>query len=132
MITLYLNEQTKLKFAENKILNEDFNYEDFKNWLVRKIKGYSVAEVDALAKKVQNIDSHESKLDVLDAINDAIKANTEAAAKTSDVNKKNYIKANIEALNLLKTKANEFSIVDKSSTDNDDSDTRVVKIDRYT
>jgi hypothetical protein len=132
MVTLYLNEETKLKFAENKILNEDFNYEDFKNWLVRKIKGYSVAEVDALAKKVKDIDSHESKLDTLNAINDAIKANTEAAAKTTDVNKKNYIKANIEALNLLKTKANEFSIVDKSSTDNDDSDTRVVKIDRYT
>jgi hypothetical protein len=131
MVTLYLNEETKLKFAENKILNEDFNYEDFKNWLVRKIKGYSVAEVDALAKKVKDIDSHESKLDTLNAINDAIKANTEAAAKTTDVNKKNYIKANIEALNLLKTKANEFSIVDKDPVNNDD-DTRVVKIDRYT
>jgi hypothetical protein len=131
MVTLYLNEETKLKFAENKILNEDFNYEDFKNWLVRKIKGYSVAEVDALAKKVKDIDSHESKLDTLNAINDAIKANTEAAAKTTDVNKKNYIKANIEALNLLKTKANEFSIVDKDPVNNDE-DTRVVKIDRYT
>jgi hypothetical protein len=130
MITVYLNEEAKLKFIENKILNEGFNYEDFKNWLVRKIKGYSVAEVDALAKKVQNIDSHESKIDTINEINDAIKDNNIAAAQTSDINKKKYIKLNIEALNVLKAKANEFSIVGKTPDDNEDA--RVIKIDRYT
>lgn len=55
-------------------LSENFSYDEFVSWATRKLKGYSVKDVDILAKKVVAIDSHEKKIEVIEKITEAIES----------------------------------------------------------
>ena len=104
------------------ILNEEFSYESFISWAARKLKGVSIKEIDHLAKRVSNIDTHEEKIDCIDRIKDAIKAATEKydAKKKEDAEKKDdpvhkneveYLEEHLSILKALLSKAQSFNII---------------------
>lgn len=105
-----------------KLLDEEFSYESFISWAARKVKGYSVKEIDHLAKIVMNIKTHEEKTDVVERIREAISSGEVTLAKaqkeyninktSSDKkNKVEYLKDHQEILKTLLSKASSFNII---------------------
>jgi hypothetical protein len=107
------------------LLNEEFSYESFVSWAARKLKGYSVKEIDHLAKRVVNIDTHEEKTDVIERIREAVVSGKEKVKKQKEKldnaendsdkdlakNEYNYMKEHLDILNVLLSKAQTFNIV---------------------
>jgi formyltetrahydrofolate synthetase len=121
--TILLSEATLLAEQEQQIMNEEFSYESFITWATRKLKGYSVKEIDHLAKRVVNIDTHEEKTDVIERIRDAVKEANEKLAKKVEAakdkkddevaqNEVKYMKEHLGILRVLLSKAQSFNIVD--------------------
>src|SRR5690349_1854438 len=119
---ILLNEKTLADQQEQAVLNEEFSYESFITWATRKLKGYSVREIDHLAKRVVNIDTHEEKTDVIERIRDAIKEANEKLVKREEAakdkkddevvqNELKYMKEHLSILNVLLSKAQSFNIV---------------------
>jgi len=118
---ILLTERVILEREGMKMMNEEFSVESFMTWATRKAKGYSIAEIDHLARRVVAIKTHEEKTDCISRIRDALKAAnaklTEArnAPKRASVDGKNkikYLQEHIEILNALLSRAEEFSILD--------------------
>ena len=119
---ILLNEKTLAEQQDQAILNEEFSYESFITWATRKLKGYSVREIDHLAKRVVNIDTHEEKTDVIERIRDAIKEANEKLVKREEAakdkkddevvqNELKYMKEHLSILIVLLSKAQSFNIV---------------------
>ena len=121
--TIILDESKVLESQAKEImLSEEFSYESFISWATRKLKGYSVKEIDHLAKRVVNIDTHEEKTDVIERIRDALKAAKEKLEKRKEYahehkddevaqNDLKYMEEHVEILNVLLSKAQSFNIV---------------------
>ena len=122
-----LSEEALLSRQEQQIMNEEFSYESFVSWAARKLKGYSVKEVDHLAKRVINIDTHEEKTEVIERIRDALRAAEEKLEKQKEKvaeikkdGKENpverdqlkYMQEHVGILKVLLSKAQAFNIVD--------------------
>ena len=133
---IILSEEALAAHEEQRILNEEFSYESFVSWAARKLKGYSVKEIDHLAKRVVNIGTHEEKTDVIERIRDAITAGKEKLEKAVEKSKEKpedevlkndvkYMKEHLSILNVLLSKAQTFNIVDhleaKKNRENGDS-----------
>lgn len=108
---------------ERILLEGSFSAESFMTWAVRKLKGYSVAEVDHLAKRAVNLESHEEKTDLLERIREAVKANEKKiASKKADIadNPKDeklkdelqYLNDHVSVLKTLIVKVQSFNIID--------------------
>ena len=114
----------------NKIitLNESFSdtIESFQTWATRKLKGYSVGEIDHLANKVKSIDSEVEKRAALERIEDALKAARTTLSKATNESKRRELRLQIEVLTQLKSKANSFSVIDGKDAPKDDGDRREV------
>ena len=113
--------------VSQQIMNEEFSYESFVSWAARKLKGYSVKEIDHLAKRVINIDTHEEKTEVIERIRDALRAAEEKLEKQKEKvaeikkdGKENpverdqlkYMQEHVGILKVLLSKAQAFNIVD--------------------
>ena len=121
--TILLNEAEIIAFQQKQImLSEEFSYESFISWAARKLKGYSVKEIDHLAKRVVSIDTHEEKTDVIERIREAIESgNKELEKKKEQVskdenneaikNEEKYMEEHLEILRVLLSKAQSFNIV---------------------
>ena len=122
-----LSEEALLSRQEQQIMNEEFSYESFVSWAARKLKGYSVKEIDHLAKRVINIDTHEEKTEVIERIRDALRAaeeklekQKEKVAEIKEDGKENpverdqlkYMQEHVGILKVLLSKAQAFNIVD--------------------
>lgn len=122
-----LSEEALLSRQEQQIMNEEFSYESFVSWAARKLKGYSVKEIDHLAKRVINIDTHEEKTEVIERIRDALRAAEEKLEKQKEKvaeikkdGKENpverdqlkYMQEHVGILKVLLSKAQAFNIVD--------------------
>jgi hypothetical protein len=128
-------------------LCEDFSYESFVSWAARKLKGYSVKEIDHLAKRVVNIDTHEEKTDVIERIRDAIKSAQAKVDKikedlqkepddTANKEQKKYMEEHLSILKVLLSKAQAFNIVDhlegKKNPPSEGDEKKVYRIDDNT
>ena len=120
--TIFLEDIQVLREEDERILNEEFSYESFLTWATRKLKGYSVKEIDHLAKRVVNIDTHEEKTDVIERIRDAIKEGKEKLEKKKQdleedkesislKNEVKYMQEHLSILNVLLSKAQSFNLV---------------------
>jgi Mg2+ and Co2+ transporter CorA len=122
---IILDREAPLIRQEQQIINEEFSYESFVSWAARKLKGYSIKEIDYLAKRVVNIDTHEEKTEVIERIRDALRAaeeelEKEQVAKTKKDGKEDtakrdqlkYMQEHISILKVLLSKAQSFNIVD--------------------
>lgn len=122
-----LSEEALLSRQEQQIMNEEFSYESFVSWAARKLKGYSVKEIDHLAKRVINIDTHEEKTEVIERIRDALRAAEEKLEKqkekVAEIKKDGkdnpverdqlkYMQEHVGILKVLLSKAQAFNIVD--------------------
>lgn len=122
-----LSEEALLSRQEQQIMNEEFSYESFVSWAARKLKGYSVKEIDHLAKRVISIDTHEEKTEVIERIRDALRAAEEKLEKQKEKvaeikkdGKENpverdqlkYMQEHVGILKVLLSKAQSFNIVD--------------------
>jgi len=121
MQPILLTEKVILQREEMKMMNEEFSIESFMTWAVRKAKGFSIAEIDHLARRVVGIKTHEEKTDCIERIRDAIKAanikltaarNAPKRASVDGKNKIEYLQEHIEILNNLLSRAQEFNIID--------------------
>ena len=142
---ILLNEKTLANQQEQAVLNEEFSYESFITWATRKLKGYSVREIDHLAKRVVNIDTHEEKTDVIERIRDAIKEANEKLVKREEAakdkkddevvqNELKYMKEHLSILNVLLSKAQSFNIVNhlenkKNQSSGGGEDNNKIRID---
>lgn len=125
---ILLSEERLLAAQEQQIMNEEFSYESFVSWAARKLKGYSVKEIDHLARRVVDIEKHEEKIDVIERIRDALRAAEEKLekqqAKVREIKEKEgkdnpverdqlrYMQEHIGILKVLLSKAQSFNIVD--------------------
>jgi Mg2+ and Co2+ transporter CorA len=123
---IILDREALLTRQEQQIMNEEFSYESFVSWAARKLKGYSIKEIDYLAKRVVNIDTHEEKTEVIERIRDALRAAEEELEKkqftktkcisckedTAKRDQLKYMQEHIGILKVLLSKAQSFNIVD--------------------
>lgn len=120
---LLADELLKDPEEERILLEAGFSAESFMTWAVRKLKGYSVAEVDHLAKRAVNLESHEEKTDLLERIREAVKANEKKiASKKSEISKDpkeeklkeelQYLQDHVSVLKTLIAKVQAFNIID--------------------
>ena len=122
MKPIFLSISNLNETVKNQILKEEFSYNAFIAWAARKIKGYSVKEIDVLARGVINIKTHEEKTDIVKKIREAqnlaqAKLEKEKAKLTKDSSEEEkndvkYLEEHNEILNVLMTKAQAFNIVD--------------------
>lgn len=128
------------------ILREEFSVESFMSWATRKLKGYSVKEIDNLARRVVHVSSHEEKTDLIERIREsersAKKSLDETREKLSkdpkDVKLKEreeYLKDHIQVLSTLEGKVKTFNVIDhhekrKDKDESDKEDERKSKIYR--
>lgn len=98
-----------------------FNYEGFMTWATRKLKGYSVAEIDHMAKRITTISTHEEKTDCIERVQDATTAAKKEMdafqakmdrKKPDDVNKLAYLKEHLSILQRLLERAKTFDIIE--------------------
>jgi predicted nucleic acid-binding Zn-ribbon protein len=117
---IFLTEAATLALELEKIINEEFSVESFMTWATRKLKGYSVAEIDHLARRVVNIKTHEEKTDCIARIQQALREAREKMSqfqskmdkkKEEDNQKLEYMKEHMEVLNQLLSRANGFNIL---------------------
>jgi 6-phosphogluconate dehydrogenase len=117
---IFLTETAVLALEEQKMMNEEFSVESFMTWATRKLKGYSVAEIDHLARRVVNIKTHEEKTDCIARIQQALREAREKMSqfeskmdkkKEEDNQKLVYMKEHLEVLNQLLSRAQGFNIL---------------------
>lgn len=101
----------------NIILEEDFKevINSFTIYAERRLKGYSVREIDSLATKAKAVNSEVSKREVLIKVDTALKAAKEKLAKpklTDDTKKE--LRLQIQVLGELKNKVNSFKVIEPS------------------
>lgn len=116
-------------------INEEAFGDTVDSWYAyaeRRLKGYSVTEIDVLAKKAKSIDSEVKKRDTLSRIDAAITdAKASLAKDGKNEEKAKELRLQLTVLAQLKTKVNAFKVVDDSEGDKgkDDEDSRSDKID---
>jgi hypothetical protein len=93
------------------LMKEDFNWQDIKTFVERKIKGYSSGEVDSIVNKLKTMDSEEKKRDLLARTEAAIKDANEAKSKTTDSDKLRELTLQLEILSTLKSKISAFNVI---------------------
>ena len=111
------------------VLNEAFadTIDSFKTWAERKLKGYSIGEIDVLANKVKAIGSEVEKREVLERIEDALKAARSTLSKSTNEAKRRELRLQIEVLGQLKSKAMSFNVLgEKEPSDSDEGNRREV------
>lgn len=140
----FISYDEDIQLLEETVLHEEFSYESFKTWATRKLKGYSIAEIDHLAKRAISVDTHEEKIDLLERIRDAIKESQEKLNKLSKEKaeddaarqKLQYLKDHVSILKTLESKVNAFSIIDhleeKKNAESDTSNAKHIHIDDNT
>jgi hypothetical protein len=96
------------------VLAEDFDsaMDSFTSYAERKLRGYSVKEIDVLAKAAKTIDSEVKKRETLERINNALVDARAALVKAKDTDKKKELRTQIEVLTELKTKVAAFKVVE--------------------
>lgn len=115
MSSLFIKDITTLEESHNSNTLTESNYKDvmdsFLSYAERKLTGYSVKEIDVLAKKAKAVDSEVKKREVLIRINDASKASKDklANSKTTDDQRKE-LRLQIQVLSELKNKVNAFKV----------------------
>jgi hypothetical protein len=99
---------------EESVLVEDFDstIDSFISYAERKLRGYSVKEIDVLAKAAKSVDSEVKKRDTLERINNALTDARAALVKAKDTDKKKELRIQIEVLTELKTKVTAFKVVE--------------------
>ena len=101
--------------TEEAILSEDFE-DTVDSWLStaeRKLTGYSVREIDVIAKKAKHIDSEVKKRAVLERIDDAVKdARTTISDSKTDEKKRKGLRLQLQVLGELRQKVNAFKVTD--------------------
>ena len=110
------------------ILKEEMSFESFKTWAARQVKGYSVGEVDHLARRAYNLKSHSDKLDLIERISDATKDASEKLAKEDDNTKKEMLRSHITVLNKIKSVATAYDPT-QTHEENKAKDQKTVTID---
>lgn len=113
------------------ILYEDIEetMNDFHHYIERKMRGYSVGQVDTLASRAKKVNSEVAKREVLDDIDDALKDAREVLADSTDDKKKRNLRMQITVLNELKSKVKSFKVVDNHEKEKDDVERRKVNLD---
>lgn len=126
-----LNENYTIKFLGNLLedieevfdINEGFldKFSEVKNFIERKMKGFSTGELDHLIRKASNLSTEKEKVEVLEEIKDALYSardklsDLEHTEKTPQVERKiDGLKYHIEALNKIKMKAQSINIIDNA------------------
>lgn len=115
MSSLFIKDIVSLEESHNSNTLTESNYKDvmdsFLSYAERKLTGYSVKEIDVLAKKAKAVDSEVKKREVLIRINDASKASKDklANSKTTDDQRKE-LRLQIQVLSELKNKVNAFKV----------------------
>lgn len=115
MSNLFIKDIISLEESHNSNTLTESNYKDamdsFLSYAERKLTGYSVKEIDVLAKKAKAVDSEVKKREVLIRINDASKASKDKLvnSKTTDDQRKE-LRLQIQVLSELKNKVNAFKV----------------------
>ena len=124
-MTLFIKEALRTpESAETPIiLREDWEdtLTSFTTYAERKLKGFSVGEIDHLATKAKDVDSEVKKRDVLERIEDALKDARKALADTNKADKQKELRIQIQVLGELKTKVNAFKVTDDEPTKTHDN-----------
>lgn len=100
----------------------------------RKLTGYSVGEIDSLAKKAKRIKSEKDKREVLAQIHSAEEKAKETLNKTKDEGKKVELKLQLQVLSELKNKVKSFNVLDDESREKEhhfNSNKEKIKLDAY-
>jgi hypothetical protein len=141
---VFLTEEASLELEAAKLMNEEFSAESFMTWATRKLKGYSVAEIDHLAKRAVNIKTHEEKTDLIERIRDAVTAankklidfrKTMDKTKEVDRHKEEYLKEHLSVLQALLSRSQSFNILahlDNEKKEQEEERRRVFKIGHNT
>lgn len=117
---ILISEEVSLAREHTKLINEEWSYQSFMTWAIRKAKGFAVSEIDYLARQVVNLSSHEERFDLLVRIRDAINAANlklhkaiKDASKGSqeDQNRITYLRDHVAILRTLEQKALAFDII---------------------
>ena len=100
------------------VLNEDYGdmIDSFISYAERRLTGYSVKEVDVLAKKAKAVDNEVDKRATLTRIEEAIKSAKEklSNSKLTEDQRKD-IRLQIQVLGELKAKVNSFKVAEDHS-----------------
>lgn len=113
------------------ILKEDFEdtMTSFLTMATRKLKGYSVGEIDHLAKKARAVNSEVGKRDLLERINDALN-DARKALKGAKADKQKELRTQIQVLGELKAKVSAFSVTgDAKEKEDDDKNKEIIDLD---
>lgn len=114
-MTVFLKEQT------DKIISEEFSWNDFKIYIDRKLKGYSHGEIDYLASKATNLNTHTDKQELLVKIYAAKDVARDKLHKTTDPNDRRELLIHMDVLKTLEGKVKAFNIVDHLEKHKEDS-----------
>lgn len=123
--------QTLQESAPVEILQEDFGdtMDSFQGWAERKLKGYSVKEIDVLANKAKHVNSEVSKRATLERIENALSDARKELATTKDSDKQRELRVQIQVLSELKSKVNSFKVTDDHDDKTEKEDDHKINLD---
>ena len=125
-------QETHSSLIENTLpVTESFSdiIDSFLTTAERKLTGYSIGEIDILAKAAKNVDSEVKKRDLLKRIDAAITDAKKELVNTNKDDKKKDLRLQLQVLSELKNKVNSFKVTEHDEKKEDDEGNKKHRID---